>query len=421
MGSLPFSLEKHGKRFLKKKFEDMKTDKTNNKALLALAIGGFGIGLTEFVIMGILPDVARGLQISIPHAGHFIAAYALGVVIGAPLLTKWGDRTDSNKMLLLLMLWFTVFNTLSGFANSYGWLLIFRFLSGLPHGAFFGIGAVVAGRLAKEGKAAQGMAVMFSGLTVANVIGVPIGTYIGHHFDWSFSFYMVGLVGLLAMFGILVWMPKLEVLPTTFHASEQKGLKNKELWALILLTTIGTGGFFAWYSYIAPLVTDVAGWGQNMVGYAMILAGLGMVFGNFLGAKMAEWFKPLKAVAISLSIMAVLLLLNTLFAFDPYAILALTFLIGTASFTVATPIQMAIINTSKGSEMLGSSMNQSAFNMGNATGAYLAGLPIVFGYGFIYSSLVGAVLASIGVAMAVSILLYRNQKGRSLQKMAFNS
>jgi DHA1 family arabinose polymer transporter-like MFS transporter len=400
----------------------MKIKNTNNKALLALAIGGFGIGLTEFVIMGILPDVANGLQITIPQAGHFIAAYALGVVLGAPLLTKWGDRMDSNKMLLILMLWFTVFNTLSGFANSYGWLLAFRFLSGLPHGAFFGIGAVVAGRLAKEGKAAQAMAVMFSGLTVANVIGVPVGTYIGHHFDWSFSFFMVGLVGLMAMSGIFAWMPKMAQLPPNFHVSEQKGLKNKELWALILLTTIGTGGFFAWYSYIAPLMTDVAGWGQDMVGYAMILAGLGMVVGNFLGAKMAEWFKPLKAVAISLSMIVVLLLLNTLFAYQPYAVLALTFLIGTASFTVATPIQMAIINTSKGSEMLGSSMNQSAFNMGNATGAYLAGLPIAFGYGFVYSSLVGAVLAATGVAMAISILTYRNQKGKSLRrKMAFNS
>ena len=400
----------------------MKLKNANNKALLALAIGGFGIGLTEFVIMGILPDVATGLHISIPQAGHFIAAYALGVVLGAPLLTKWGNRMDSNKMLLILMLWFTVFNTLSGFANSYGWLLVFRFLSGLPHGAFFGIGAVVAGRLAKEGKAAQAMAVMFSGLTVANVIGVPVGTYIGHHFDWSFSFFMVGLVGLMAISGIFAWMPKMAQLPPSFHVSEQKGLKNKELWALILLTTIGTGGFFAWYSYIAPLMTDVAGWGQSMVGYAMILAGLGMVVGNFLGAKMAEWFAPLRAVAISLSIMVALLLLNTLFAFHPYAVLALTFLIGTASFTVATPIQMAIINTSKGSEMLGSSMNQSAFNMGNATGAYLAGLPIAFGYGFIYSSLVGAVLAATGVAIAISILMYRNQKARSIhRKIGFNA
>ena len=399
----------------------MKSKISNNKALVALAIGGFGIGLTEFVIMGILPDVAKGLQISIPQAGHFIAAYALGVVVGAPLLTKLAGRLDSRKILMLLMLWFTLFNTLSGIANSYGALLFFRFLSGLPHGAFFGIGAVIAGRLAREGKAAQAIAVMFSGLTFANVIGVPIGTYIGHHYAWSLSFYMVGIVGMFTMLSIYFWMPKLPHIPNVSQTEAPKGIKNGELWVLILLTTVGTGGFFAWYSYIAPLITEVAGWGEYMVGYTMIIAGLGMVLGNFLGAKMSEWFAPVKAVAISLSMMVVLLLINTVLAFNPYAILVLTFLIGTASFTVAAPIQMAIINASKGAEMLGSSMNQSAFNMGNATGAYLAGLPIAFGYGIVYSGLVGAVLAAIGVGMACGILIYRKQKIRQLGKMAFNS
>ncbi len=399
----------------------MKTNTSDKRALISLAIGGFGIGLTEFVIMGILPDVAGGLEISIPQAGHFIAAYALGVVIGAPLLTKLAGKRDSRMMLILLMIWFTLFNSLSGLANSYWSLLTLRFLSGLPHGAFFGIGAVVAGRLAKAGKSAQAIAIMFSGLTIANVIGVPIGTFIGHRFDWSLSFYMVGIVGLLTIAGIYFWMPKLPSIQQNLQAHENKGLRNKELWALILLTTIGTGGFFAWYSYIAPLITDVAGWGEYMVGYAMIIAGLGMVLGNFLGAKMAEWFSPLKAVAISLSIMVGLLLINTIMAFNPYAILVLTFLIGTASFTVATPIQMAIINTSKGSEMLGSSMNQSAFNMGNASGAYLAGLPIVFGFGIRYTSLVGAILAATGVAMACAIIIYRKQKSRQVGKIAYNS
>ncbi|RKN81295.1 MFS transporter [Ulvibacterium marinum] len=396
----------------------METNISNRKALIALAIGGFGIGLTEFVIMGILPDVAQGLNITIPEAGHAIAAYALGVVIGAPLFTKIGGKMDSQKTLLLLMAWFALFNSLSGLAENYVTLLISRFLSGLPHGAFFGIGAVVAGRLAKTGKIAQAIAVMFSGLTIANVIGVPIGTYIGHHYDWSASFYMVGIVGLITMASIYLWMPKLPQLPPTGTSHENKGLKNKELWALILLTTIGTGGFFAWYSYIAPLITEVAGLQNYMVGYAMILAGLGMVMGNFIGAKMAEWFSPLKAVAISLSIMVGLLLVNAIVAINPYAILTMTFLIGTASFTVATPIQMAIINASRGSEMLGSSMNQSAFNMGNASGAYLAGLPIAYGHGIVYAGVVGAVLAAVGVGIALSILMYRRQKAKRY-KMAY--
>ncbi|WP_027066713.1 MFS transporter [Maribacter sp. Hel_I_7] len=398
----------------------MDTIKSNKKALFALAIGGFGIGLTEFVIMGILTEVSGSLGITIPQAGHFIAAYALGVVVGAPLLTGLGSKLTPKKMLFLLMIWFTVFNTLSGLATSYTSLLFMRFLSGIPHGAFFGIGAVVATKLAKKGKGAQAISIMFSGLTVANVIGVPIGTYLGQQFSWSVSFYLVGFVGLLALGSIYLWMPKIEVDETEEKISVSQGLKNTELWALIALTTIGTGGFFAWYSYVAPLITDVAGLPNHFVGYAMMLAGLGMVVGNFLGAKMAELFSPLKAVIISLSVMCGILLLNMVIASNPYLLMILTFVIGAISFTVATPIQMAIINTSKGSEMLGSSMNQSAFNMGNASGAYLAGLPIAFGYGIIYSSLVGAMLAFSGVAIAVSILIVRKRKEIKYRKMAMS-
>ncbi|MDE3740279.1 MFS transporter [Maribacter polysaccharolyticus] len=398
----------------------MEKKMTNKKALIALAIGGFGIGLTEFVIMGILPDVAKGLSIDISEAGHFIAAYALGVVVGAPLLTSFSAKIDARKMLLFLMGWFTISNTLSGFADSYYTLLLARFFSGLPHGAFFGIGAVVAGKLAKEGKSAQAIAVMFSGLTIANVIGVPIGTYIGHQYDWSMSFYMVGIVGALAVTSVFLWMPKLISEPKETSIDHDKVLKNGELWALILLTTIGTGGFFAWYSYIAPFITDVAGWEEFMVGHAMILAGLGMVVGNFLGAKMAELFSPLKAVVLSLSVMVVFLLFNSLFAHNPYVVLVMTFLLGMASFTVATPIQLAIINTSKGNEMLGSSLNQSAFNMGNASGAYLAGLPIALGYGVVYAGVMGAVLAGLGVFIAMGILFFRRYKTFGFRKMAMS-
>jgi DHA1 family arabinose polymer transporter-like MFS transporter len=237
----------------------MNTEISNRKALIALAIGGFGIGLTEFVIMGILPDVAKALHISIPEAGHFIAAYALGVVIGAPLFTQIAKRFPANKALLYLMVWFTIFNTLSAFASSYNELLIYRLLSGLPHGAFFGIGAVIAGQLARKGKAAQAIAIMFSGLTIANVIGVPAGTFIGHNFAWSASFLMVGITGLMALASIYYWMPKLPLPEASVPMAKTKGLRNLELWVLIALTTVGTGGFFAWYSYIAPLIHIVAG------------------------------------------------------------------------------------------------------------------------------------------------------------------
>ncbi|PXX29884.1 DHA1 family arabinose polymer transporter-like MFS transporter [Arenibacter sp. ARW7G5Y1] len=400
----------------------MSMEKSNKKALLALGVGGFGIGMTEFVIMGILPDVANSLQISIPQAGHFISAYALGVVVGAPTLTAMSGKWPAHKVLMYLMIWFTVFNTLSAFSTNYVTLMITRFLSGLPHGAFFGIGAVVAGKLAKEGKAAQAIATMFAGLTIANVIGVPIGTYLGHHYNWNLSFLLVGIVGVIALLSIYFWMPKMEKSSSEGFIKDLKVFKRVEIWMLILLTTIGTGGFFAWYSYIAPLLTNVSGHSENMVGYAMILAGVGMVFGNFIGAKMAEIFSPLKAVIISLSLMVMVLLINYLVAANPVAILILTFIIGIVSFMVGTPIQLAIIKASKGSEMLGSSMNQSAFNMGNASGAFFAGLPIALGYGFTSASLVGALMAGTGIAIAVLIIVFSKSRSVSTKrKMAFNS
>src|SRR5690606_18469584 len=217
-----------------------------NKALIALATGGFGIGMTEFVIMGILPEVAEDLRITIPQASHFISAYAIGVVVGAPLLTGIGGKMPAHKVLVLLMVLFTAFNTLSAFADSYGTLLASRFLAGLPHGAFFGIGAVVASKLAKPGKEPQAIATMFTGLTIANVIGVPFGTYMGHEFSWNMAFIMVGIVGLTAILSLYFWMPVLPKSSEQGFKSDLKVLKRLEPWMVILLTTVGTGGFFAW-------------------------------------------------------------------------------------------------------------------------------------------------------------------------------
>lgn len=400
----------------------MELDKTNKKALFALAMGGFGIGMTEFVIMGILPNVASSLEITIPQAGHFISAYALGVVVGAPTLTLLSGRWSAHKVLLFLMLWFTVFNTISAFSSSYEMLLVTRFLSGLPHGAFFGIGAVVAGKLAKKGKAAQAIAIMFAGLTVANVVGVPLGTYLGQYYSWSLSFIMVGVVGVFTMLALYFWMPPLERSSSEGMIKDLKVFKRLELWVIILLTIVGTGGFFAWYSYIAPLLTEVSGHSQTVVSYAMVIAGSGMVVGNFIGAKMAEIFTPMKAVIISLSLMVTVLVLNSVIATDPTLILIWTFVIGMISFTVSTPIQMAFIRSAKGSEMLGASMNHSAFNMGNASGAYFGGLPLAMGASFTAPSLVGAVMAGCGVLIGLLIVISRRLKKRRMEKsLSYNS
>jgi|SRR5690554_3731784 len=387
-----------------------------NKALLALATGGFGIGLTEFVIMGILPEVANDLHITIPQASHFISAYAIGVVVGAPLLTSIGGKMPAQKVLLLLMVLFTVFNTFSAFADSYGTLLVSRFLAGLPHGAFFGIGAVVASKLAKPGKEAKAIATMFTGLTIANVVGVPFGTYLGHEFNWNVSFMLVGLVGILAMASIYFWMPILPQSSQQGFKKDLKILKKIEPWMVLLLTTVGTGGFFAWYSYIAPLITEVAGHPESMISVAMTLAGVGMVFGNIIGAKLAEKFVPIHAVIVVLIMMVVVLVVLTFVADHKIAVLGMTFLIGMVAFCISTPLQMTMINSTKGSEMLGSSLNQSAFNLGNASGAYLASLPIALGYGFTSADWVGAAMAGSGILIALGVIFVRKNKKKHLSQ-----
>lgn len=378
----------------------MNARKAHTKALISLAMGAFGIALTEFVIMGILPEVAGSLHVTIPEAGHFIAAYALGVVIGAPVLAGISHRWTSRQALMALMVWFTVFNALSGLATNYGIMLALRFLSGLPHGAFFGIGAVIAARLARKGREAQGIAKMFVGFTLANVIGVPLGTYIGNVFHWSLSFALIGGVGLLTVASLYAWMPEVSTRPSSGDNQGMNRSQKRELVALLALTAIGTGGFFAWYSYIAPLLIDVAGLAPAEVSYAMILAGLGMVAGNMLGAKMVEWFSPVRAIVVGMSGMSAMLLFNSFMVSDPAWALFLCFAIGLVTFTLAAPIQMAIIDASRGSEMLASSWNQSAFNIANANGAYLAGLPIAYGFGVVAAGRVGAVLAALEIGRA---------------------
>lgn len=268
------------------------------KNILPLVLGGLGIGTTEFVIMGILPDVAQSLQISIPQAGHLISAYALGVVIGAPILVAMASQHPPKKILTYLMILFTIFNGLSAFAPDYWSMLFLRFLSGLPHGAFFGVGTVVATRLAAPGKQAQSIAMMFTGLTIANLAMVPLVTYIGHTFNWRIAFGIVGILGLVTLSTLRLWLPDLPRLSSGKGRAEFAFLKSKQAWHVMLITAIGFGGLFAWFSYITPLMTDVANFSEDSTAYIMILAGAGMVLGNILGGVIADKMSPAKAGAI---------------------------------------------------------------------------------------------------------------------------
>lgn len=383
-------------------------------SLLPLALGGLTIGITEFVMMGLLPDIAADLNISIPQAGHLISSYALGVVIGAPLLVIAGRNFAPKKMLLAMALMLTLFNALSIIAPGYNLLFASRFLSGLPHGAFFGVGAVVASRLADKGREARAISIMFAGLTIANVVGVPLGTYIGHNYSWRYTFVIITIIGLITFISLLLWMPNLESKKTESIKSQLKFFTRAEAWLIITIVAVGTGGLFCWISYIAPLLTDISGFSAEQVPYILILAGVGMVVGNFVGGRLADRFSPATTVLTLLLIMAINLL--TVFFFSDIKIISLllVFLTGSLSFAVVAPVQMLMIQAAKGAEMIASASIQASFNIGNALGAFLGGLPLVAGYNYASPNLVGVAMALTGSLTAL-ILINRTRKKVALK------
>jgi DHA1 family arabinose polymer transporter-like MFS transporter len=371
------------------------------KSLVPLALGGFGIGMTEFVMMGILPDIAGGLHISIPQAGYLITAYALGVVVGAPTLVSLMARRPPRQVLIIFMLMFAVFNALSAFAPNFHVMLLCRFLAGLPHGAFFGVGAVVAARLADEGKAAAAMATMFTGLTVANVVGVPLGTWLGHAMSWRLVFLIVSVIGLATALSLHKLVPLFEARPSAGFLQDLKIFRRRSLWLALGITAIGTGGFFAWFSYIAPLLTDVTRFSASTIPLIMTVVGVGMTAGVLVGGRLADRVSPLRAVAVLLLSMAVLLFANGAMAWSQPAMVALAFLTGANALALGPPIQVLLIGHAEEAEMLGSSLGQSGFNVGNATGAFLGGIPLTLGYSYASPQWVAAGLALAGLAIAL--------------------
>ncbi|MEJ5994557.1 MFS transporter [Pedobacter sp. Du54] len=376
-----------------------------DKKLLPLTFGGLGIGITEFVMMGLLPDIAKDLNVTIPQAGYLISAYALGVVIGAPLLVSIAGKYPPKKILIALMIMFTAFNAFSAFAPTFSSLFIARLFSGLPHGAFFGVGSVVASRIAEKGKAAQAVSLMFAGLTIANIVGVPLGTFIGHNFSWRFSFAIVVFVGLITLFSLKAWLPALPASKNRDLKKELGFFKKQDAWIIILMISIGTGGLFTWYSYIAPLMTTVAGFSADSVTYILMLAGIGMMVGNFFGGYLADRFSPVKATATLLLMMVLTLVIVHYVSFNPILALVMTFITGAVSFALAAPIQMLMINTAKGSEMIAASVSQASFNIGNALGAFFGGLPLIYGYDYTSPAAVGAAMALVGALFAFWLIL----------------
>lgn len=382
-----------------------------DKRILPLAIGGLGIGTTEFTIMGLLPDVAGSLHISIPEAGHFISAYALGVVIGAPLLVAGTVKLPPKKILIGLMILFTIFNALSAAAPNYGLMLVARFLSGLPHGAYFGVGTVVATRLAGKGNEARYISKMFNGLTIANLVMVPAVTFIGHHYHWRWYFIIVALVGLITLIALWRLLPAMPGKPEGDYRQELSVLWKPKPWYPLMITAIGFGGLFCWLSYINPLMTEVARFDASTMPWIMILAGLGMVLGNLAGGRLTDKWGAGKTTALVMIALVITLIFS--FYFTEFKAIALItgFLCAFLSFAITAPINMLMIDASPNAEMMGAAFMQAAFNVANSLGAYLGGLPIAYGLTYNYPSVVGAGMAFMGLLIVGAYLRrYGNQK-----------
>ncbi|KOV50385.1 MFS transporter [Streptomyces sp. AS58] len=369
-------------------------------ALLALAVAAFGIGTTEFVMMGLLPEVADDLHVSIPAAGHLVSAYALGVVIGAPLLAAVTARMPRRTVLIGLMVLFVVGNALSALAPDHQWLLAARFLSGLPHGAFFGVGAVVAATMVAPERKARSVSLMFLGLTVANIVGVPAATLTGQHFGWRVTFLGVSVIGVAAVAALALLVPHDHGhAAATGLRGELAALRSLPVWLALGTTVAGFGALFAAYSYITPMLTDSAGYADTSVTLLLALFGVGATAGNLLGGRLADRSMRGTLLGGMASLVLVLGLYPVLMSAQWSAALAVV-LLGTAAFVTGSPLLLMVLERASAAPSLASSANQAAFNLANAGGAWVGGLALAAGFGTTSPATAGAGLALLGLAMA---------------------
>ncbi|QCX77759.1 Inner membrane transport protein YdhP [Streptomyces sp. YIM 121038] len=368
-------------------------------ALLALAIGAFGIGTTEFVIMGLLPEVAGDFDVSIPTAGFLVTGYALGVVLGAPLMTALGTRISRKRMLMLLMGLFIAGNLLSAVAPAFGVMLAGRVVASLAHGAFFGIGSVVAAELVAPEKKAGAIATMFSGLTVANVVGVPLGTFVGQAIGWRITFVIVAALGVVGLVGVAKLVPDLPKPAGVSLRQEIGAFRNVQVLLAMAMTVLGFGGVFAAITYITPMMTEVAGYSESSVTWLLVLFGLGMVAGNLIGGRFADR-ALMPMLYVSLGSLALVLGVFTLTAHNKIASAVTIMLIGALGFATVPPLQKRVLDQASGAPTLASAVNIGAFNLGNALSAWLGGIVISAGLGYTAPNWVGAVLAASALVLA---------------------
>ena len=365
--------------------------------LLALAMGGFAIGVTEFAAMSVLPDFAAGLGVDEPTAGHVISAYAAGVVVGAPILAVLGARAPRWLLLVGFMGLFAIGNGLSALAPTYEWMLAFRFLSGIPHGAYFGVAALVAASLVPLRLRTRAVSTILLGLTVATVIGVPVANMVSHAFGWRWTFAIVSVLAILTMALVALFAPRDAAHPDASPWRELGAIKRKQVWFTLGIGAIGFGGMFSVFSYIKPTLIEVAGLPLGGVPFVLALFGLGMVMGNLVGSRLAD--KSLMRTIGGLLVYAALVLaMFTFAAHNVYTAAFNVFLIGT-TVAIGPALQIRLMDVAGDAQTLAAALNHSAFNMANALGAWLGGVAIASGLGWTSTGWVGALLALAGVGI----------------------
>ena len=373
------------------------------KTIFALALGTFGLGMAEFGIMGVLPELAHDVGISIPAAGNMISWYAFGVVIGAPIIALFSTRYSLKSIMLLLAALCIVGNIVFTVSSSYVMLAIGRLISGFPHGAFFGIGAIILSKIAPPGRVTAAVAGMIAGMTVANLVGVPAGTWLGHQFSWRYTFLAIALFDAAVLVAIIAWVPTLFDKSDARLREQFHFLKSPAPWLIFAATMFGNAGVFAWFSYIKPFMLNVSGFAESKMMLIMMLAGLGMVVGNLFSGKISGRYSPLRIAAMTDGVIAVTLLLIFAFGEHKVASLALAFLCCAGLFALSAPLQILLLQNAKGGEMLGAAGGQIAFNLGSAIGAFCGGMMIAQGFGWNSVALPAAALSFLAMS---ALLIY---------------
>jgi DHA1 family inner membrane transport protein len=376
-------------------------------AVLSLAMGGFAIGTTEFVTMGLLPQVAHGVRESIPTTGHAISAYALGVVVGAPVLAYFGARLPRRGLLVALMVAFAVGNAASALAGSYGFLLVARFATGVPHGAYFGVASLVAASLADPARRGRAVALVMLGLSVANVVGVPLATWLGQQAGWRSAYVLVTGLGLVTVVLVRTFIPAIPADRGATGRRELSLFREPQAWLTLLIGAVGFGGMFAVYSYIAPTVTDVGGLTRSAVPVFLLVFGVGMVLGTWLAGELADW-SILRSLAIGAAGMGGVLLLFWMLAPHGWWSLPAVLGITVLGSVLVVNLQLRLMHVAGPAQTLGAALNHASLNIANALGAWLGGVAVTASGGYRAPALVGAALSLGGLlVLALSLSLVR--------------